>query len=737
MKKNNQMSCFPKRRWLKILLEMKILVFLILVLSYSTMAKSYSQNQKVSIEIEQATILDVLNEIKEQTGLRFLYKKGMFDNFERVDIEVENEEVKILLDHLLRENGLICDVEEEVITFKEIVQLIPSKEAQEKKTIKGKVTDDKGVALPGVSVVIKGTSIGVATNINGEFAITALSLKLENDDAILVFSFIGMKPKEIQLSNKDFYNVALEVETEGLEEVMVVAYGTTTKNAFTGSAVSISSDELQRNTSALPITALQGQAAGVSISANSGQPGAGYSVNIRGTGSINNNTQPLYIVDGLAMSTGGISSTLTSTDVLSSMHPDDIESMTILKDAAATSLYGSRAANGVVVITTKSGKEGKTKIKIDLRHGISDWAVRDEVETYALGDEYTEYSIMALENYYLERNDYLAHWDRNINEIVPQQEITPEIREKARLYAYRYLNGRAKVVHPDDNLDGEFDYGFIKDFDDLSPEKQAQNMPLLEKYLTHARKDNWAKKMFKKGKTSKVSISAQGGTKTTKFYTSLGYYYQDGMVDKSNYERLNARLNLEHRFNRKLKFRFGQSISHSIQNGVTSGRSFYANPMYALNRMNPTMPIKYNNGEYNISPGFNSKTPNPFINVDLQTRRYWTTRIKSNGTIKYQFSDYLFFESTNGVELLFTKEKKSTDPEHNDGLKFNGKVDLYNQRRFTINSSNILNFRKEIKDHDFGFLVGFELEDYLREKNSVEGKNFANGDKMYIGMQPL
>jgi len=726
--KKKQLSHFLNRKWLKILLEMKLIFFLTMVFSVGASAGVYSQHQRVSIQFNDASILEVLTEIKNQTDLSFIYSEEKIQDLDRIDLVTTDETVENVLHTIFDKSNLECKFQDNVIMVVDKQPKPILKIEEEKRSIKGKVTDKEGVPLPGVSVVIKGSSIGVATNIEGEY-----SLELENENVVLVFSFVGMKSQEIHVRNKEFYNIILEPDSEGLEEVMVVAYGTTTKNAFTGSAVSVSSEDLQRNISASPITALQGQAAGVSISASSGQPGAGYSVNIRGTGSINNNTQPLYVVDGLAMSTGGISSTLTSSDVLSSLDPDDIESMTILKDAAATSLYGSRAANGVVVITTKSGKDGKTKITIDLKQGYSDWAVKDEVETYALGDEYTQYSMMALENYYLEKEDYLAHWDSGQKELVPQQEITPEIREEARLYAFRYLNDKAKVVHPDDNLDGEFDYDFIEDFDDLSPEEQALNMPLLEKYLTHVRKDNWAKKMFKKGKTTKASISAKGGTKSTKFYTSLGYYYQDGMVDKSNYKRLNARLNLEHRFNEKLKFRFGQSISHSIQNGVKSGNGSYANPMYALNKMNPTMPIKYSNGEYNISPGFKTKTPNPFINVDLQTRRYWTTLSKSNAKIKYQFADFLFFETTNGVELLFTKEKQSTHPEHNDGLKYNGKVNLYNQRRFTINSSNILNFRKEIKDHDFGFLLGFELEDYIREKNSVEGKNFANGDKLYIG----
>ena len=219
------------------------------------------------------------------------------------------------------------------------------------KTITGTVTDDTG-PLPGVNIVIKGTTTGADTDFNGNYSIEA------STGDVLVFSFVGMQTQERTVGAANVIDVIL-VADNVLEEVIVTAYGTSTKAAFTGSADVINSQDLALRTVTSPIAAIEGRATGVQFISPSGQPGSSPEIVIRGVGTLNGSSDPLYVVDGMQYEGG-----------LSSINQDDIESFTILKDAASTSLYGSRAANGVVLITTKKGTKGDIKVNASTTYGM-------------------------------------------------------------------------------------------------------------------------------------------------------------------------------------------------------------------------------------------------------------------------------------------------------------------------------------------------------------------------------
>ena len=223
------------------------------------------------------------------------------------------------------------------------------------KAISGTVKDDmSGEALIGVSVMVKETSKGTITDIDGNFSIEILK------GQTLVFSYIGYKPQEIKISNQQLVKVSLKEDVETLDEVVVVGYGTMKRSDLTGSVVSVSSEEMKKSVTTSLDQALQGRAAGVQVTQNSGAPGGGISVSIRGTNSLNGN-EPLYVVDGVPIS----GQAGDNTNALSAINPSDIVSMEILKDASATAIYGSRASNGVVMITTKRGEAGKTKLSYE------------------------------------------------------------------------------------------------------------------------------------------------------------------------------------------------------------------------------------------------------------------------------------------------------------------------------------------------------------------------------------
>lgn len=244
---------------------------------------------------------------------------------------------------------------------------------QQKKQITGTVTGPDGQPIPGVSVVVKGTTTGITTGMSGEF-----TLEIPADAQTLVFSFVGMKTQEVPVEGKSVFKIVMEEETIGLGEVVAIGYGSQQKKDITGAVGSVQSENFNRGVINSPGQLLQGKVAGVNVTSTSGQPGGGQQITIRGQGSIRQGAGPLFVVDGFPI---GIDGTSSSTSALNFLNPEDIESMDVLKDASATAIYGSRGANGVILITTKKGKSGVSNVSVSSNFGVSNLAREIDVFT--------------------------------------------------------------------------------------------------------------------------------------------------------------------------------------------------------------------------------------------------------------------------------------------------------------------------------------------------------------------
>ncbi|HEY0897994.1 MAG TPA: TonB-dependent receptor plug domain-containing protein, partial [Sphingobacteriaceae bacterium] len=242
------------------------------------------------------------------------------------------------------------------------------------RTIKGKVTGaDDGLGLPGVSVRVKGTSIGASTGIDGDY-----SISVPADAKTLTFTYVGYLTQEIAIGANGTVNVTLATDAKQLSEVVVTGYGTQIKKEFTGATAKVDDSQLKDRPMPSVDALLQGQVAGLQVAGSSGQPGANAAVRIRGIGSITAGSSPLYVVDGVIMNNGDFSRITTTSSQLAGINPNDIESVSVLKDAAATSIYGSRGANGVIIINTKRGVAGKTKFAFSSEVGTTDIAARPD-----------------------------------------------------------------------------------------------------------------------------------------------------------------------------------------------------------------------------------------------------------------------------------------------------------------------------------------------------------------------
>ena len=420
-----------------------------------------------------------------------------------------------------------------------LVFLVQLTFAQEK-TISGLVSDDSGLPLPGVNVIIKGTTIGTQTDFDGKFVLKA------NVGDIIIISYIGLKTEEVKVGNTNTINVTLEEDSSALDEVVVVAFGTTTKEAFTGSASVIGEKELALRSVTSPIAAIEGRATGIQFTSPSGQPGSSPNIVIRGVGTLNGSSDPLYIVDGIQYD-----------GALSTINQEDISSFTILKDAASTSLYGSRAANGVVIITTKSGTKGALKTNISVQTGYVSNAIPEY--DYLSPGQYYESMWHALKNStagggdptFASANIYQSLGYNPFN--VPNDQIVG-IDGK--------LNPNAKVVYQ--SLD-------------------------------------WYDVLRRTGLRSNYSVNVAGGGDKHQVFFSASFLDEEGYIVTSDYNRLTTRLNADFDVSDWLKMGGSANIALSESKGpdIGDGGSI-ANPFGFAKNIGSIYPVYVNdtNGNY-------------------------------------------------------------------------------------------------------------------------------------------
>jgi len=350
----------------KLIRIMKLTSFLVLVTLMQVTASVYSQNTLLSLSMKNSTLKEVFREIENQSEFTFLYNNAKIDVSKEIDVEFKSTKIEDILNQVLNGTGIAYMVidKQVVLAGKDQLKAAVEESQQPGRKISGKVTDPSGAPIPGTAIVVKGTSAGVTTNIDGNF-----SLILPAGAKTLVISFIGMKTQEITIGNQTTVDVVLTDETIGIEEVVAIGYGTVKKKLVTGATVSVKGDDLQKRNTTNALQALQGQAAGVNVTSTSGQPGGGFKVSIRGVGTIGN-ANPLYVVDGVI------------TSDISYLNNSDIASVDILKDAASSAIYGINGANGVVLIATKSGSSVNKKggqISFDAYYGVQNAARKTDL----------------------------------------------------------------------------------------------------------------------------------------------------------------------------------------------------------------------------------------------------------------------------------------------------------------------------------------------------------------------
>ena len=540
------------------------------------------------------------------------------------------------------------------------------------------ISQEDGEPVIGASVLVVGTNTGTITDTNGKFALTVPAGKSQ-----LRITYVGMEP--IEVSARPNMRILLTSDQKALDEVIVVAFGTAKKASFTGSASAMKDKDMSAEKGSL-VKSLEGKVAGVRVGSSTGDPGADQSILIRGIGSINGSTQPLYVIDGvpiLANSDGYMSSSIRSQSILASLNPNDIESMTILKDAAAASLYGSRAANGVVIITTKKGKTGKTNVHYDMQIGWQQIAVKKAMNTMN-ASQLKQYYFDGIKNFFME-------------------------------YGYTDNEAEAAEWTEDEVRDGWF-WDYDGDTD-----------------------TNWYDQVYHSALTQDHQISIDGGTDRTKFYVGLGINNSDGVVKGSNFKRYSGRINLDHQVNDWLKVGVKQMISFSDTKGYrdqSSQEQGFATttPWSVLYSLDPTAKNTLEDGTYNNDVAF-GKVGNPNNMYGSETGEYAEfvksnimrsmSNVEAEVKLPYNFTARTIL----GYDYTNNKLQEFWSPNSVNGESLQGLGQRWDFTNKTLTSSTTLNYANAFGLHSVNALVGYEYENRKNLYMTASAKGYGT-DKL-------
>jgi TonB-linked SusC/RagA family outer membrane protein len=528
------------------------------------------------------------------------------------------------------------------------------------RTVSGTVTSvDDGSTLPGVSVMVKGTTKGTQTDIDGKFRLEGVS-----GSETLVFSFVGFNSKEEAIGNRSIINVTLGASEAALEELVVVGYGTQRRQEFTGSASTIKGSTIAERPVQSFVQGLTGQATGVNIIQPNGLLNNPPVIRVRGLSSLGLSSFPLIVVDGIPISTGDVSSNAATNNPLGDINPADIESIDVLKDAASAAIYGSRAAAGVLLITTKKGKSGKAKFNIDAWTGISNPVRLPEV---------------------LNAQQYMDHKNGAIANALA-------------------LNPNAVPAS----------------------QRNEQNKSFLPNYDANGNliDTDWFDLVYRTGVSQNYNASLQGGTDKTNYYFSAGYTNQDGFLKANNFQRKSGRLNLTHEATNWLKLNLNINYINSLNNAPNSGS--YDGGAFATSGLGriavaqvPNLPAYKADGSYNLENNtvgrmnnlLPAQFPNAAVLIDLDKNSSETSRFFSNLGADVKLYESLTFKTAYSWDNRNTENQQFWNPLNGDGWSYDGYAYNNNSKSENWNWINTLNYSTSFAEkHNLSIVVGSDAQ---------------------------
>ena len=646
--------------------KMKTLLLLGVLLFGFTVS---AQSQKVSLDFKNERVEKVLASIKSQTGMSLVFSDQLVDVNRKVTMQLKDVTLKEALTRLLSGINLTFEIRNNKIYF--IEKKAVSQPGSRKKRVTGVVKDVMGEPLIGANVVEKGRSTnGVITDFNGKFTLEV------DESASLVVSYIGYLAQDIPTKGKGDFHIILKEDTNTLDEVVVTGYGDFKKATYTGSASVLTTEKLE----ALPVVSvgqmIESNIPGISVVAGtSSQPGAKTTLRVRGVASMNASTEPLYVLDGVPIPSYDLSNFTSMSEAggmgfIETLNPADIESITVLKDAASASLYGAKGANGVVLITTKKGKEGKLRVNMAAKYGITDFA-----------------------------------------------------------YTYRPLMGgeeRRKLIH-----EGLVNFQLDKGVSEQEAQQYADaNIDQYAKRLPQGYSD-WESALFKTGYQQDYNLSASAGNQNSSFIGSLGYTKQTGVSLNSEMERFTGRVDASNKY-KKVEFGMNASLSWTKNVHLPEGK-FYGSAIYASKvNLTPSTPIYNEDGTY--ASGYRENNGyNPILEAEVNDYYARTVRAMGTAKIAYNVWDNLKVSSEFTVDYSLTRDFFFQSPDGSDGATYQGRGRMQMTDRIRYTSQNNLTYSKTFGKHSVSAVTAFEVMKYDYEDLYAAKKTYGQDINTSLG----
>ena len=651
----------------------KTVFFLTFCLSSIMANSSYAQNMKLNIKAQRATLESVLKQIEKQSEFLFFYNASKVNKNQEISVSEEDATITEVMNAIASEADVVYTIKDRHIVLSEAEEppVAISSAQQSGKKVTGTILDASGETIIGANVVEKGTTNGTITDFDGKFTLNV------PDNAILLISYIGYSDQEVAVAGKTSFNITLKEDSELLDEVVVVGYGTMKKSDLTGSVAKLSASSMKDLKVSHPTQALAGQIAGVQVQQQSGMPGAGATIRVRGSGSISASSSPLYVVDGFPLADQN----------LNSVNPSDIESIEILKDASASAIYGSRAANGVVLVTTKSGKAGKVNISLDAYYGIQQV---DRTMNVLNAQEFVTLSKEAFNNNYTDR--------------VPGASASDPLSARPSGKRYRYpafMDDPAAVAALGEGVD-------------------------------------WQDEIFNSAPIQNYQLTITGGDEKTKYMFSGGYFNQEGIIVGSDYERFSARAKVDSKLTSFLKM--GINLAPTYMNSNTSPQGHWAGDgvVLAALAISPVTPVKNENGvwlsgvEYALAGDGLVAVPNPLACASEIKNNNSNLRLLGNMYAEVSILDNLILRSTLGADIKEYRDnyfRPSSVPKNGGAAPLpssDRKARETSQEVINWLNENTLTYKGSFGKHELDALLGFTVQKNIYKMNKAEGSDFPN-----------
>lgn len=626
----------------KTFLIMKFTILLTLLTTLNVSALVYSQDTKLNLSLKDKTLREVIKTIENQSNFRFFFSDDYLDLNQKVTVIAQNKGINEILTDLLEQNKVTYKVMEN-----NVIVITPL--AKQTNSVSGIITDGaNGEALAGVSIMVKGTAKGVVTDINGKFTIDVAP------GQTLAISYVGYLGEEIVIGDQKTLTIQLIQDVKQLEEVVVIGYGTVKKRDLTGSVASVKSDDIARTTSSNAIQSMQAKMPGVDIQQTDGQSGASLDIKLRGQRSLLASNSPLILVDGVEYG-----STID-------LNPSDIESMDVLKDASSTAIYGTKGANGVIIITTKRGKAGKTSVNFSAFTSVNK---PTNVPKVMYGTKEVQR--------YIDAGNYVAdlastNWGTS--------NLTPTDVLKMSL------------------TDGTTELSIYQD----------------------GSYTNWADIILKNGQTHNYELSVSGGNDKTVYNLSLGLMNEGGLMKNDELKRYNGKINIDHTINKI--FKAGSSILFTYKDHDARNSSVFSQSMKMTSITHPYLI----DGTINITPNPHylshcnpllDEVPGNFQNNSISSRFFGNTYVEITPFKGLVFKSMFAFDKSNTRNGIY-QDYQSVGRYQSPSTTFLSN-ESENSTKYTWD--NTLNYSKKIGKHDFSVLVGQSATQNVYEEELASG----------------